>query len=67
MSEANKKFSRVGFVVDRVNLVDQASAVLSDYGIDHGVIQAGIGAGCRRSAFRFAARRRWRSAVSSPA
>jgi DNA repair protein RadD len=41
MSEANKKFSRVGFVVDRVNLVDQASAVLSDYGIDHGVIQAG--------------------------
>lgn len=41
MAEANKKFSRVGFVVDRVNLVDQASAVLSDYGIEHGVIQAG--------------------------
>lgn len=41
MAEANKKFSRVGFVVDRVNLVDQASAVLTDYGIDHGVIQAG--------------------------
>lgn len=41
MAEADKKFSRVGFVVDRVNLVDQASAVLDDYGIAHGVIQAG--------------------------
>lgn len=41
MAEANKKFSRVGFVVDRVNLVDQASAVLSDYGLEHGVIQGG--------------------------
>lgn len=41
MSEANKKYSRVAFVVDRVNLVDQASAVLDDYGIDHGVIQSG--------------------------
>lgn len=41
MSEANRKMSRVGFVVDRVNLVDQASAVLDDYGIDHGIIQAG--------------------------
>lgn len=41
MSEANRKMSRVAFVVDRVNLVDQASAVLTDYGIDHGVIQSG--------------------------
>jgi DNA repair protein RadD len=41
MSEADKKYSRVGFVVDRVNLVDQASAVLDEYGIEHGVIQAG--------------------------
>lgn len=41
MAEADKKMSRVGFVVDRVNLVDQASAVLADYGIEHGVIQAG--------------------------
>lgn len=41
MHAAQEKGTRVGFVVDRVNLVDQASAVLSDYGIEHGVIQAG--------------------------
>jgi DNA repair protein RadD len=41
MAEANRKFSRAAFVVDRVNLVDQTSAVLDSYGLDHGVIQAG--------------------------
>ncbi len=41
MSEASKKFSRAAFVVDRVNLCDQTSAVLQDYGLDHGVVQAG--------------------------
>lgn len=41
MSEANKKFSHASFLVDRVNLCDQTSAVLQDYGLDHGVIQAG--------------------------
>lgn len=41
MAEANRKFSRAAFVVDRVNLVDQTSAVLQSYGLDHGVIQAG--------------------------
>lgn len=41
MDEARKKGSRVAFVVDRINLVDQTSAVLDSYGIDHGVVQAG--------------------------
>lgn len=41
MSEANRKMSRAAFVVDRVNLCDQTSAVLQDYGLDHGVIQSG--------------------------
>lgn len=41
MSEANRKMSRAAFVVDRINLIDQFSAVLTDYGLDHGVIQAG--------------------------
>lgn len=41
MREAQGKGSRVAFVVDRVNLVDQTSAVLDSYGIDHGVVQAG--------------------------
>ncbi len=40
MAEAREKGSRVGFVVDRVNLVDQTSSVLDDYGIDHGIVQA---------------------------
>jgi DNA repair protein RadD len=37
-----------------VNLVDQTSAVLSDYGVEHGVIQAGTGAGGPTSGCRFA-------------
>jgi len=41
MSEARKLGTRTAFVVDRVNLVDQTSALLDRYGIDHGVIQAG--------------------------
>ena len=41
MHEAKQKGSRVAFVVDRVSLVDQTSAVLDAYGIDHGVQQAG--------------------------
>lgn len=41
MDEARKKGSRVAFVVDRVNLVDQTSAALDEYGIPHGVVQAG--------------------------
>ena len=41
MDEARKKGSRIAFVVDRVNLVDQTSAVPRLYGIPHGVIQAG--------------------------
>jgi DNA repair protein RadD len=41
MDATAKKYKRVAFIVDRVNLVDQTSAVLEDYGIEHGVIQAG--------------------------
>lgn len=41
MAEADRKFSHTGFVVDRVNLVDQTSAVLDKYSVPHGVIQAG--------------------------
>lgn len=41
MEEVTKKFKRAAFLVDRVNLVDQTSAVLQSYGLDHGVIQAG--------------------------
>lgn len=41
MGETNRKFKRAAFVVDRINLVDQTSAVLQTYGLDHGVIQAG--------------------------
>lgn len=41
MQEAKKKGTRSAFVVDRIALVDQTSAVLDTYGIDHGVIQAG--------------------------
>lgn len=41
LAEAARKYSRAAFVVDRINLVDQTSAVLDRYGIDHGVIQAG--------------------------
>lgn len=41
MSEARGKQSRVAFLVDRIALVDQTSAVLDEYGIDHGIQQAG--------------------------
>jgi DNA repair protein RadD len=41
LREASRKFKRAALVVDRVNLVDQTSALLDRYGIDHGVIQAG--------------------------
>ena len=41
MEEVTKKYKRAAFIVDRVNLVDQTSAVLQSYGLDHGVIQAG--------------------------
>lgn len=40
MKKAMEKKTRVSFLVDRVSLVDQTSAVLDDYGIGHGVIQA---------------------------
>ena len=41
MAETTKKFNRAAFMVDRINLVDQTSAVLQNYGLDHGVVQAG--------------------------
>lgn len=41
IESAMRKGTRSAFVVDRINLVDQTSAVLDDYGIPHGVIQAG--------------------------
>lgn len=41
MEEARRRGTRAAIVVDRVNLVDQTSAALDTYGIDHGVIQAG--------------------------
>ena len=41
MREARQKGSRVAFVVDRVNLVDQTSQALDEHGIPHGVVQAG--------------------------
>lgn len=40
MDAARKKETKVAFVVDRVNLVDQTSAALDQYNIPHGVIQA---------------------------
>lgn len=40
MQKAREKGTRVAFVVDRVNLVDQTSKTLDDYCIPHGVIQA---------------------------
>lgn len=40
LREAQRKGSRCMFIVDRTNLVDQTSAVLDAYGIDHGVVQA---------------------------
>jgi DNA repair protein RadD len=41
LSEALGKRSRALFIVDRVVLVDQSSARLDLYGIQHGVLQAG--------------------------
>lgn len=40
LREADRKGSYSLFLVDRVSLVDQTSAVLEEYGIDHGVVQA---------------------------
>lgn len=40
IAEAAKKGKRAVFVCDRVNLIDQTSAVFDDYGLPHGVIQA---------------------------
>ena len=39
LKEASKKGSYVLFIVDRINLVDQTSAVFDEYGISHGVVQ----------------------------
>lgn len=41
MREARRKLTRSAFIVDRVALVDQTSAALDRFGVDHGVIQAG--------------------------
>lgn len=41
IEEAVAKGSRVGFIVDRVILVDQTSRRLDGYGIEHGIVQAG--------------------------
>ena len=38
--EAHAKGSRVAFVADRIALVDQTSDRFTQYGIDHGVVQA---------------------------
>lgn len=40
IDHAINKGSRVGFLVDRTQLVLQTSAMLDSYGIDHGVMQA---------------------------
>lgn len=40
LEECNAKMRRAIFVADRINLIDQTSAMLDDYGIPHGVIQA---------------------------
>jgi DNA repair protein RadD len=40
IAESQRKGTRAWFIVDRVSLIDQTSAVFSDYGIDHGIIQA---------------------------
>jgi DNA repair protein RadD len=39
LQEADRKGSYSLFIVDRVSLVDQTSAVFTDYGINHGVVQ----------------------------
>lgn len=38
--EAHAKGSPTSFIVDRVSLVDQTSAVFDRFGIPHGIIQA---------------------------
>lgn len=40
LDECHAKRKRAVFVVDRISLLDQTSAVLDQYGIPHGVIQA---------------------------
>lgn len=40
LDECYQKGKRAVFVADRVNLIDQTSAVLDHYGIPHGVVQA---------------------------
>ena len=40
LDECNSKRKRAVFVVDRISLLDQTSAVLDQYAIPHGVIQA---------------------------
>lgn len=40
VNEARKKFSRTAFVVDRISLCDQISNTFTEFGIDHGIIQA---------------------------
>lgn len=40
LGQTQQKGRRAAFVVDRVSLVDQTSAVLDRYGIEHGVVQA---------------------------
>ena len=40
LKEAHTKGKRAIFVADRINLIDQTSAVLDQYDIPHGVIQA---------------------------
>lgn len=40
LRECHNKMRRAIFVADRINLIDQTSATLDQYGIPHGVIQA---------------------------
>ena len=40
VQESQRKGARAWFIVDRNALVDQTSVSFSDYGIDHGIIQA---------------------------
>ena len=39
LNQANEKGSYALFLVDRVSLVDQTSATLDNYGVNHGIIQ----------------------------
>lgn len=40
LEECHNKSKRAIFVVDRINLIDQTSSMLDEYGVPHGVIQA---------------------------